>query len=73
MSATNARTLNTALYIVASEARLAVALGVALQDLQKWLRNEGDAPAQVILRALDIIEKGPRVAGRSARVAVSKR
>ena len=60
MSATNAHTLNTALYFVATEASLALALGVALQDLQKWLRNEADAPGQVILRALDIIEKGPR-------------
>ena len=73
MSAANARTLNTALYILATEARLALALGVALQDLQKWLRNEADAPGQVILRALDIIEKGPRFAGRPPRVAVSKR
>jgi DNA-binding transcriptional regulator YiaG len=70
MSASNARILNTALYVVATEARLAAALGVALQDLQKWLRNEADAPGQVILRALDIIEKGPV---RYARAAVSKR
>jgi DNA-binding transcriptional regulator YiaG len=70
MTASNARILNTALYIVSTEARLAVALGVALQDLQKWLRNEADAPGQVILRALDIIEKGPV---RYTRAAVSKR
>jgi hypothetical protein len=70
MSASNARILNTALYVVATEARLAVALGVALQDLQKWLRNEADAPGQVILRALDLIEKGPV---RYARAAASKR
>lgn len=69
MSASQARILNTALYVVASEARLAVALGVALQDLQKWLRNEADAPGQVILRALDIIEKGPV---RYTRAAGSK-
>jgi hypothetical protein len=73
MSVSNARTLNTALYVVATEAHLAVALGVALQDLQKWLRNEADAPGHVILRALDIIEKGPRIAGRSASAAGSKR
>jgi hypothetical protein len=70
MSASHARILNTALYVVATEARLAVALGVALQDLQKWLRNEADAPGQVILRALGIIEKGPV---RYVRAAGSKR
>lgn len=73
MSASNARTLNTALYVVASEARLALELGVALQDLQKWLRNEADAPGQVILRALDIIERGPGTAPRYARAAGAKR
>ena len=60
MSESNARTLNTALHIVVTEARLAVALGVALTDLQKWLRNEADAPGRVILDALDIIAKGHR-------------
>jgi hypothetical protein len=60
MSESNARTLNTALHIVVTEARLAVALGVALADLQKWLRNEADAPGRVILDALDIIETGHR-------------
>jgi hypothetical protein len=47
-----------------------VALGVALNDLQKWLRNEVDAPGHVILRALEIIEQGPI---RYARAAGSKR
>ena len=66
MSESNARTLNTALHIVVTEARLAVALGVALTDLQKWLRNEADAPGLVILDALDIIEKGHRRASRGS-------
>ena len=69
MSESNARTLNTALHIVGTEARLAVALGVALSDLRKWLRNEVDAPCPVILDALDVIEKGYRTRVRQRGIA----
>jgi hypothetical protein len=60
MSEANALTLNTALHLVPNEARLAVALGVRLEDLQRWLRNEADPPPHVMLAALDIIRRGHR-------------
>ena len=60
MSESHVRTLKAAADAVYGEERLAVALGIRLEDLQRWMRNEGDPPLQVILDAFDIIEKGHR-------------
>jgi hypothetical protein len=54
------RALRAAAYTLLGEDRLALSLGVPLEDLQRWLRNEGDPPVQVVIDASDIVALGYR-------------
>ena len=61
------QTLRAAAYSLLGEDRLAVTLGVPLEDLQRWLRNEGNPPVQVVIDASDIVALGYRKRRRQAR------
>ena len=54
------RTLRRALATVGSEERLAAELGVSVVDLSAWLSGERVAPADVFVKALDIVAKARR-------------
>jgi hypothetical protein len=60
MAESYVRTLRAAAYTLLGEDRLAISLGVRLEDLQRWMRNEGDPPVQVIIDASDIVALGYR-------------
>ena len=53
------RTLERALRIMGSVARLAEYLGVSPAQLEDWLAGRGKAPNSVYLRALDLVASGP--------------
>jgi hypothetical protein len=60
MDGSHSRTLTRALEIVVTKERLAAALDVQLQDLEKYLAGEKPLPHQAFLTALDIVASGPR-------------
>ena len=67
MAESNVQTLRAAAYTLLGEDRLAISLGVPLQDLQRWLRNESDPPVRVLIDASDIVALGYRQRRRQAR------
>lgn len=54
------RTLRRALATVGSEERLAAALEVSVIDVSSWLSGERVAPAEVFIKALDIVARTRR-------------
>jgi hypothetical protein len=67
MAESNVQTLRAAAYTLLGEDRLAVSLGVPLEDLQRWLRNEADPPVRVVIDASDIVALGYRKRRRQER------
>jgi hypothetical protein len=67
MAESTVQTLRAAAYTLLGEDRLAVSLGVPLEDLQRWLRNEGDPPLRVVIDASDIVALGYKKRRRAAR------
>ena len=58
MDGAHKRTLERALEIVRTKARLAVVLEVPLQDLESYLAGEKPVPNQAFIAALDIVANG---------------
>jgi hypothetical protein len=67
MAESTVQTLRAAAYTLLGEDRLAVSLGVPLEDLQRWLRNEGDPPVCVVVDASDIVALGYKKRRRAVR------
>ena len=64
------RTLRQAARDLGGEAQLAGFLGVANDQLQRWLECQDDVPLSAFLTALGVIADGPYARGtRSVRVA----
>jgi hypothetical protein len=58
MNGAHARTLNLALETVGTRERLATALSIPLQDLERYLAGEAALPHNVFLQALEIVSRG---------------
>ena len=54
------RTLRRALATLGSEEQLAAELQVSVVDLSSWLSGERVAPAEVFIKALDIVARTRR-------------
>jgi hypothetical protein len=59
MNGAHVRTLKRALEVVETKERLAAALEVRLEDLDKYLDGTEPLPHQAFLLALDIVARGP--------------
>ena len=67
MAESTVQTLRAAAYTLLGEDRLAVSLGVPLEDLKRWLRNEADPPVRVVVDASDIVALGYKKRRRAVR------
>jgi hypothetical protein len=54
------RTLARALKGCGSESALAKALGVAIDDVGRWLRGHEAVPASIYFKALDLVASGAK-------------
>lgn len=57
-STAQTRTLQRALEVVGTLERLAERLAVSHSDLSSWLSGSRPTPAEVYLRALDVVSRG---------------
>jgi hypothetical protein len=60
MSGPHSRTLERALQIVVTKERLAAALDIEIDDLDKYLAGTEPLPHEAFLAALDIVASGRR-------------
>ena len=58
MDGAHTRTLERALKVVQTKERLAIALGIALAELDRYMAGEKALPHQVFITALDIVATG---------------
>ena len=61
------RTLGLALLTVGNLRRLAEHLGVSEVELVDWLTGERKPPTAIYMRALDLVARGPFIAGQEER------